>query len=330
MRTILAALFVVVFLAAGYASANDSVGYLAAGGLVLSRNADIEMRAEDLYVSEKEIRVRYRFFNKSDKDIRTRVIFPMPDLPAPSGDGDDYELPVEVSANFLGFETKVNGRKVTAQVEQRVFIGKVDHTDVLKSLKVPLAPHLETTKTTIGALPPKQQTKLLELGLVHEEEYDVGQGMQKYLIPKWVLRSKYHWEQVFPAQKELMIEHRYQPSVGAMAGTIFHGDIGQDLLKEYKKKYCTERSFLAAVQRTQKKTDTPFQEHYLEYILTTGANWAGPIRNFRLVVDKGATDNLVSFCATNVKKISPTQFEVKAKNYTPRRNLKVLILKRGE
>ena len=50
--------------------------------IVLTRSADIEMRSEDLYVSEKEIRVRYSFFNTSKADIRTLVAFPIPDLPA--------------------------------------------------------------------------------------------------------------------------------------------------------------------------------------------------------------------------------------------------------
>ena len=75
------------------AFANDSTGHLSAGGIVLGRSADIEMRSEDLYVSTAEVRVRYRFFNGSDKDITTLVAFPMPDVAAmghAAGGNDGY------------------------------------------------------------------------------------------------------------------------------------------------------------------------------------------------------------------------------------------------
>ena len=69
-------------------------------------------------------------------------------------------------------------------------------------------------------------------------------------------------------------------------------------------------------------------EQRIEYILTTGANWSGPIRDFRLVVDKGDARNLVSFCGNGVKKISPTQFEMRERDFMPEHNLYVLILVR--
>lgn len=45
-----------------------------------------------------------------------------------------------------------------------------------------------------------------------------------------------------------------------------------------------------------------------------------------MVIDKGSTDNLVSFCGTDVRRISPTQFEVRYQNYTPDRDMHVLFL----
>jgi hypothetical protein len=63
-------------------------------------------------------------------------------------------------------------------------------------------------------------------------------------------------------------------------------------------------------------------------VLTTGANWAGPIGDFRLMVDKGESDSLVSFCADGVKKTGPTTFEVRHANFTPTRDLEILILYR--
>ena len=65
-------------------------------------------------------------------------------------------------------------------------------------------------------------------------------------------------------------------------------------------------------------------------MLSTGANWQGPIKHFRLVVDKGEPGHLVSFCMDGVKKISPTQFEVVKTNFEPARDLDVLIVRFDE
>jgi hypothetical protein len=65
------------------------------------------------------------------------------------------------------------------------------------------------------------------------------------------------------------------------------------------------------------------------YVLKTGANWKGPIGDFRLVVDKSKPDSLVSFCTEGVKKISPPQFEVRHANFTPTEDLKIPIIDWG-
>jgi hypothetical protein len=55
---------------------------------------------------------------------------------------------------------------------------------------------------------------------------------------------------------------------------------------------------------------------------------ASPIKEFRLVIDKGEPDNLVSFCGDRPRRLSPTQFEVKLNDYTPDGDLAVPILKK--
>jgi hypothetical protein len=93
--------------------------------------------------------------------------------------------------------------------------------------------------------------------------------------------------------------------------------------------YCMDQDFIAAVDRRSAKDsdgDPRMPDRRIDYILTTGANWRSPIGSFRLVVDKGKPGNLVSFCETGVKKISPTQFEVRHSNWMPRRDLHVLII----
>ena len=328
MKYILAALLLI---SVSPALANDSTAELAAGGLVLVKNDNIEMRSEDLFVSAKEIRVRYRFFNRSDKDVTVRVAFPIPDISVEEPDAN-IAVPTEDPVNIFGFRTSVNGKPVKMEVEQRVFAGGAEQTKFLRELGIPLAPYLAATDKALARLPADKQAEVVKRKLGEIEEFDQGKGMQKHLMPRWTLRTNYHWQQAFPAQKEVLIEHSYKPSVGQTAGSNVNPADPSDTLREYTKKYCIDRDFLASVERIKKQTKTeyggPFTEERIEYILTSGANWSGPIGDFRLVIDKGEADSLISFCGDGVKKTAPTQFELRKRNFTPDSNLAVLILKR--
>src|SRR5262249_49906383 len=225
-------------------------------------------------------------------------------------------IPTDDPENILGFLTTVDGKPVTTHVEQRVRAQGIDRTDMLRGLGIPLAPHHQGTAKLLNQLPEPDRQQLLRLGLVEIAE--------EHLEPRWTLQTTHYWEQAFPARRELVIEHRYQPSVGTSVGTSAE-------TAEHKKKYCIDQNLLRTVARARRSAPPdflPFSEQRIEYILTTGANWSGPIRDFRLVVDKGDPRNLVSFSGNGVKKISPTQFEMRERDFMPEHNLYVLILVR--
>jgi hypothetical protein len=315
------------------ALANDSTAELSSGGLIFVRNPDVEMRSEDLFISADEISVRYRFFNRSSKDVTVLVAFPMPDIHV-DGPDDNLAVPSDDPENFLNFTTRVDGKPVAMKIEQRVVAVGLDRTQLLRSLGVPLAPHLRSTNEALDRLPADKWVELERLGIAEVEEFDSGRGMQKHLAARWGLQTTYYWEQTFPARAETAIDHRYKPSVGSSVQTAVGSpnESKEPWYEEYKEKYCFDYEFLAAVERARRAVNSrngaPYSEQRIDYILKTGANWSGPIRDFRLVVDKGAADSLVSFCAQDVKKISDTQFEVKKSDFTPDGNLSVLILKR--
>jgi hypothetical protein len=332
MRTSAIAL-VVVTLAALPALANDTSAELSTGGLIFVRNDDVEMLSEDLAISAREVSVRYRFLNRSDKDVTVLVAFPMPDIQV-VGPDDITSVPTEDPVNFLAFSTTVNGAPVAAKVEQRVIAAGIDRTQLLRTLGIPLAPHLAGTNEALDRLTPDQREELLRIGLAEINEYDAGGGMKKHLEARWMLQTTYYWEQTFPARAETAITHRYKPSVGGSVQTALGSpdQAKEPWYQEYREKYCFDREFLAAVERARNaansKFGAPFAEERIDYILKTGANWSGPIKEFRLVVDKGAASNLVSFCGSNVKKLGETRFEMKKSDYTPDGNLSVLILRK--
>jgi hypothetical protein len=311
------------------AQANDSTAELATGGLVLTKTDAIEMRAEDLYISAKAVQVRYRFANISPRDVTVTVAFPMPDITT-HGFDDLISVPTQDPVNFLGFSTLVDGKRVAAQVEQKVFRRGVDRTTYLKSLGVPLAPQLSSTDDALTRLPPKTRDELVRLGLAVVDEYDVGQGMQKHWEATWTLKTTYYWRQTFPAGREILVEHSYQPSVGESAGTRWGSpDFAKDpSYPRERARYCVDDAFLAAVGRAKAPADqfAPLFEQRIDYVLTTGANWKAPIGEFHMVIDKGDAANLVSFCGDGVRKTSPTEFEVRHTNFTPKSDVAVLIL----
>ncbi|MDB5598570.1 MAG: hypothetical protein JWN71_614 [Xanthobacteraceae bacterium] len=319
-------------LTASTAHANDSTAQLATGGLIFVQNEDIEMRSEDLFISTQQVRVRYRFYNKAAKPLTFLVAFPMPEIRIEHQD-QNISVPTEDPENILGFETKADGKPVATKVEQRVFATGLDRTQYLKGLGIPLAPHLASTNQALDKLPRDKWDDLIRIGLAEIEEYGTTEKMEKHLSARWGLQTTYYWDQTFPAQAEIVVEHQYTPSVGGSVGTML-GAPGQEKepwFAAYKTKYCIDKDLLSSIDRAKKaaKTEsTPFSEERVDYILRTGANWSGPIKEFRLVVDKGSPDSLISFCGDGVKKIGPTQFEMRKTDFSPDGNLSVLILKR--
>jgi Domain of unknown function (DUF4424) len=322
MRKRLAALILAALCSS--ASANDSTATVGAGGLVLEKTDSIAMESEDLYVSVDEVRVRYRFRNLSAAPVSTVVAFPMPPRSLATEYGGDVAYP-------SNFRTSVDGRPVTAKLERKATINGRDHRALLERFGVPVAPEsINEATAAMDRLPPARQAELVRLGLAGQEEYDAGKGMEKHLIPLWTVEDRYWWTQAFPARRDVQIDHRYVPGAGGSVDTFV-------AFPEYRKtaesramaaKYCVDKATIATVdKRRNKGLEGPMMpQRNVDYILTTGANWAKPIGDFRLVVDKGNPKNLVSFCGEGVRKISPTRFEMRKRNWRPTHDLHVLII----
>ncbi|MDR2856918.1 MAG: DUF4424 domain-containing protein [Novosphingobium sp.] len=316
----------------GPAAANDSSAELRQGGLVLVKNPGVEMRAEDLYISPGAVVVRYRFLNTTGRDRKVLVAFPMPDIVI-GGPDDMVSVPRDDPQNFLGFTTRVDGQPVTARVEQKVIARGVDRTAYLKSLGVPLAPQLAATRDALDRLPAATRDRLVAMGLAVIDEYSQGrdQPWERHWHPSWTLKTAYYWEQLFPAGREIVVEHSYAPSVGTTSGTSLETeDLRQsDDAHAQKRKYCIDSSFMAAVVKAKRAVGPMHQaffEKRIDYVLSSGANWQKPIGEFHLTVDKGRSDALVSFCMDGVKKVAQTLFEVRKTNFRPTGDLSILIL----
>lgn len=318
MRRI-AACLALAWLAAAPAAANDGAAERAAGGLVFVHNDDIDMVSEDLFISARQIRVRYLFRNRSPRDVRIIVAFPMPD--------DDLSEPIEGDVSWPSdFATRVDGRPVATRVERRAVLRGADHTDLLTRLGVPIVHHgdqaLEAAAwDRLQRLAPADRQQLIGLGLVRP----AGSAID----PLWTVKETWYWDQDFPAGRDVVIEHSYNPGAGGTVGTALHlPDLRESEHESARiERYCIDRDFLRAVDRMAARAEGyAIPEMWVSYILTTGAGWRSPIGEFRLVVDKGRPENLVSFCGEDVRRLNATQFEMRRTNWRPDRNLEILFL----
>lgn len=182
----------------------------------------------------------------------------------------------------------------------------------------------------IARLKKTERDRLVADGLVVDR--NEGGGEPDW-AGKWTLKTTITRMQSFAAHAPTTVVHEYAPMTG--------GTVGGGLLRAYRnekgsgfpaeaRKYCIDddwmRSFGAAAKRRGDEAGNSYSEIWIGYVLKTGANWKGPIRDFRLVVDKGYPDSLVSFCAEGLRKISATQFEARRHNFTPATDLNILIV----
>ena len=328
LARMLCALLVFLGCFAGLARANDSEAEVAVGGLQLKQSTNISLEKEELYISEDEVRVDYRFTNHSAKDVETLVAFPLPDQVY---DEDSGEGPTHRLSQDLAFKTTVDGQPVTYEIVEQAIKNGRDVSADLRAVGLDVfAP--EDNDKAVAFFKDKPQAVLD--GLVKAGLVEVSMsGTDAYYTFKWDVRTIVTRKQVFPAGKTIAVHHVYKPVAGGSVGGNLSPEYrGQDWQKQHAAQYCIEDSWFAAFDRAvakhaTKETPAPYSETWLGYVLKSGANWKGPIKDFRLVVDKGLAENLVSFCAEGVKKISATQFEVRKTNFEPKDDLNVLIVK---
>ncbi|GGC71218.1 hypothetical protein GCM10010994_32140 [Chelatococcus reniformis] len=312
------------------ARAADSTAELAIGGLVFTTPPDVALREETLFISPTDVRARYVVLNKSQKPITALVVFPLPDLDARAETFASAVIPVEDDANFIGFSARVDGRPVTAQLEQTAFGLGLERTATLRDAGIPLNPALHATWTALKALGPEARDGLRVAGLIDLEEAFPGDNRPDQLEPKarWLLKTTFFWQQLFPAGRETVVEHAYKPSVGISAGSPLADGAKAAELARYQQRFCVDDAFVKAAAALKKKLgpDAWLMEKRIDYTLLPGGGWGGPSGAFTAVIDKGNPDALVSFCAEEVKKLSPTQLEARQLSAPAGGILSILIL----
>jgi hypothetical protein len=308
--------------------ADDSSAALGAGVLVFTKAGGIRMAAEDLYISPKQVRIRFEFANDTGKDIDTIVAFPLPDIDESEFSESALGTVTGDPVNFVGFKTVADGRPVAVQVEQRAFYKGRDVTAILKSVGLPL--------NIINDDSYKLLDNLSAAGKKVLEKADLAEADGDHMHPNWTVRTKFYWNAHFPAGKSVVIEHSYQP----VTGQTFFGDFdltGKEQAGYYNKTFCLDDATRSALAKklAAKKADAKasadtgdyLNAYTTDYILSTGNNWKGPIGHFHLTLDKLKPANMLSLCWDGeLKKTGATTFEATRENFAPAHDIQLLVL----
>lgn len=338
-------LFFAAFLASfGFAtcSANDSAASVAAGGIVLKREARISIQKELLTISAKKITVEYEFLNDSDQDITTEIAFPIPPFSCVDYCGE---------WSIAQFRVWADGKELQYERQVKATVNGQDYAAGLEKLGIDIATfgHIETSfekskNYQIPKLPAKDIDQLAQLGLVD----------RKSLVPKWTVEELFYWKQTFPAHEITRIRHEYRPAIGyspvtagILAQLANHQEVDANMTEDAVKflgdiveRSCVEPSLADSVKRAvieQHKDEedakraldyVEFGMTWVDYILTTASSWKTPIKDFTLVVERPeGTDkqqHYVSFCWDGpVRRLDANHFVAKATDFTPKKELRV-------
>jgi len=311
-------------LAVPAALADDSSAMLGAGGIVLTRNADIRMASEDLFLSPNAVKVHYVFANDSAQDIDTIVAFPLPDV-------DNYEYSespigttVDAAPNFVGFKLLIDGKPVAATAEVHAIQNGRDVTAQVLGAGAPLLVSIGGGYDKMQKLSKAQRAMLAKAGLVDADDTD--------LHAKWTTTTKYWWKMHFPAHGTVTVDHTYQPVTGQTFFTTYALSDKAEYAG-YLKDYCIDAGTRAtidagfAAMKKASGNDGMYNQYTTEFVIKTANNWKGPIGRFHLTLDKVKPSNILSLCwAGNLAKTGPTRFESTLTNFAPRADIKLLVL----
>ena len=323
-----AAIVIIGCLSVVPARANDTAAELSIGGLQFSRTSAVSMESEALKISTDRISVNYLFRNTTAAAVNLTVAFPLPDIDL--SEGENISFPASDPTNFVDFQTRIDGKPVSFVINQSAKVGEKDVTKLLLDQQIPVLP-IGAKQIRTQDLPEPVKNKLADEGLLMPT--GTGERGRKLYEPGWIVKTSVVREQSFPPGQPVSVEHTYRPIVGASPDTILRKNLRQNKsmtaeIDRYRREYCITDGFLAELDKIAgpgQENKAAIQERRISYVLKTGANWAGPIRNFGLSVD-GGKGRLISFCHAGLNPKAGSASEFEAKDFLPAQNLKILIV----
>jgi len=354
--TKLVALLVVVVGALSPALANDSELGTPTGSFVVSKNPHIAMRSELLQISLNKIRVEYVYENTSEEAQNIVIGFPVarfnyddgsPPLPHTLKvrtwiDGQEYEYQnsefkpdEECRSRWLERNGIFDDAGYCFQYQRSL---KVFDNDGCSGQEFDLTPAQQTRIERLRSEERALGCSFIERPNVPQVEY--SDVWTEYYIGN---TTTYVRQQQFEPGATVKVVHEYVPD---LTGGIFYyrTDDFRDLNKYSEFSFftavylqcATQSDALVAVEAWERLLEkgpksgraaelAPIVDwSIIDYILTTGANWRGPIGHFRLeIFDENPL--LISTCFEGLERVAENRYAFEAYDYVPTENLSVAL-----
>ncbi len=309
LNNVLAMLAAAMVLGPGFANGDDSLVSLGAGGLQLLTSDDIVLEQQDLSISPGLVQVRFRFLNQGPAAVESLVAFVQPDL-TPEDYARRFEgLPGPEGDDIVSFRASSGGRPIQVIQDMRGVIG--DGTDITDRLARAGA------DANFFRIAPGTTERLKAAGLMDENG-----------IPAWTMRMRLYWRQVFPVGEPVIIEHSYVPLTGAVSllrplitGFGEHPGLARE--------YCmTERDVSGALRLVDAAANRgqDVLARFVDYRLTTGANWKGPIGRLTITIDTGSPGRMLATCFPGLRASGPGTYSVTIKDIEPDEDIALMII----
>ncbi len=359
-------IFSLGFLVTSQALANDTTATITPTGIVYNKNDDISMDEEVLKLSANAVEVAYTFTNHAENEQTLDVAFPLPLTPVdydarvfPSWDesyiayqlldsnphtsnkdpdlsnNNLYSWLREGKAPFINFKRTLNGeeRGVNYRILSTSKEGK-DISEILLKNNIPISALFLSGFMEAGKLhkDPELKKKLEKLKLLD----DKGN-------PTWQNQTVYFWQETFPAKSPIKVGHTYTPHAGFhylyvtkkgddIDFRFYHRDLGEKNWSDFSqtaelKQFIEE--LRAEFKKEKKEGDSdsiPFTVIELDYILTTGNLWMGPIKKFRLEVTPPTPNARIAYSSGIKLEKKGNIYCFEAENFRPERDLKILFV----
>lgn len=281
--------------------ADDSIEASSTGNIVFEKVPQLIMEDETLTINKSKgeglgtaqfsIDVDFHFKNTSSEDITRKIAFVLPPILCredmrSSWTGLDADNPNQPSKHELkDFTVVVNGESKSFTKRTEALIDKRNITELLNKHNIPLNP-CKIQVTAEGKPDPR-----------YSKELEKNHLLTSANEPEWSEHIYFEWTQTFPAGKTINIHHHYStPSGGSVVAPRSLKELNETLTQNNSSQqpiWNKSPDTLATTHPSLVKTDGTSKRfcvmpEWVRYQLTTGANWNGGIRNFKLIIKDDA------------------------------------------
>jgi hypothetical protein len=340
MKTLIA-IFIIYCNLPFNAFSNDGIAGFKGGKIELNFNSNIavSIKSEILKVSQTKVDVDYIFYNDSMKDEEILIAFPFPEI-----DCSDFrfDLNNEFGATINGIPASLNeeititskGKDITDQVKKlglKLCRDESFELEMIANIKVNITnpEKFKFSDSCDEVIYYSNDKNILDkyiqvCKLGYSGDVDGSGGIGFPWGPNWNLSKKTYFKVNFPSMKETRIQHSYVPWTGS--GSYGPKGLGY---KKYQKirKLPVWSIGVHEINKNPLRYEMEISgdRYSVEYILKTAKTWKGPIKNFKLIIDRGNGIGVSNYIKDY--KLEEDNLVWTAENFIPKEDLVVSFSK---